>query len=89
MRMIGIQGVSRRKGAFTTLRDEGRRGEPDLVERDFSAEAPDELYVADITYIPTWSGFLYLAIVLDVFSRRVVGWAMATHLKTDLVLDAL
>ncbi|MFV8836529.1 IS3 family transposase [Aquisalimonas sp. APHAB1-3] len=89
MRGAGIQGVSRRKGVFTTVRDEGRRGEPDLVERDFSADAPDELYVADITYIPTWSGFLYLAIVLDVFSRRVVGWAMATHLRTDLVLDAL
>ena len=89
MRNAGIQGVSRRKGTFTTVRDEGRRAEPDLVERDFSADAPDELYVADITYIPTWSGFLYLAIVLDVFSRRVVGWAMATHLKTDLVLDAL
>ncbi len=89
MREAAIQGVSRRKGVFTTVRDERRRGEPDLVERDFSASAPDELYVADITYIPTWTGFLYLAIVLDVFSRRVVGWAMATHMKTELVLDAL
>ncbi len=62
---------------------------PDLVERTFRAERPDQLWVADITYVPTWAGFLYLAIVLDVCSRRIVGWAMATHLKTDLVLDAL
>jgi putative transposase len=62
---------------------------PDLVERAFRAERPDQLWVADITYVPTWAGFLYLAIVLDVCSRRIVGWAMATHLQTDLVLDAL
>ena len=89
MRAEGLEGVSRRRGTYTTVRDEGRRGEPDLVERDFSADGPDELYVSDITYIPTWSGFLYLAIVLDVFNRRVVGWAMATHLRTELVLSAL
>ena len=65
--------MSRRKGVCTTVRDERRRGEPDLVEREFSTSARDELYVADITYIPTWGGFLYLAIVLDVFSRRVAG----------------
>ena len=62
---------------------------PDLVERDFTAEAPDRLWVADITYIPTWAGFMYLAIVLDAFSRRVVGWSVANHLRTRLVLDAL
>ena len=60
-----------------------------LVERDFTADGPDQLWVADITYIPTWAGFLYLAVVLDAWSRRVVGWAMATHLRTELVLDAL
>jgi transposase InsO family protein len=60
-----------------------------LVARDFRAEAPDRLWVADITYVPTWAGFLYLAVVLDVFSRWVVGWAVVTHLKTRLVLDAL
>jgi putative transposase len=65
------------------------RPAPDLVNRHFSAERPDQLWVADITYIPTWAGFLYLAIVLDVYSRRVVGWAMANHLRTDLVLEAL
>ena len=67
----------------------GPRAVPDLVERDFTADAPDRLWVADITYIPTWAGFLYLAVVLDAFSRRVVGWSMANHLRTQLVLDAL
>ena len=59
------------------------------MEREFHADAPDRLWVADITYVPTLAGFLYLAIVLDVFSRRFVGWAMAGHLRTELVLDAL
>ena len=67
----------------------GRAPAPDLVDRDFTATGPDQLWVADITYIPTWAGFLYLAVVLDAWSRRVVGWAMATHLRTELVLDAL
>jgi putative transposase len=89
MRVAGLAGVSRRKGIRTTVRDERARPAPDLVERNFSAEAPDRLWVADITYIPTWSGFLYLAVVVDAFSRRVVGWAMATHLRTELVLEAL
>jgi putative transposase len=89
MRERFIYGVSRRKGVTTTIRDRDSRPAPDLVERKFTADRPDQLWVADITYIPTWAGFLYLAIVLDVYSRRVVGWAMATHLRTDLVLDAL
>jgi len=83
-----IRGVSRRKGTFTTRRDKDARPAPDLVERDFSAAGPNELWVADITYIPTWAGFLYLAVVMDAWSRRIVGWAMATHLRTELVLDA-
>jgi putative transposase len=62
---------------------------PDLVQRDFTAEGPDELWVADITYVPTGAGFLYLAVVLDAFSRRVVGWAMANHLRKELVISAL
>jgi putative transposase len=70
-------------------RDADRRQAPDLVERKSQAEAPDELWVADITYVPTWGGFLYLAVVLDAWSRRVVGWAMANHLRTELVLAAL
>jgi putative transposase len=89
MRAAGLAGVSRRKGPRTTRRREGARPAPDLVERNFTAERPDQLWVADITYIPTWASFLYLAVVLDAFSRRVVGWAMATHLRTQLVLDAL
>ncbi len=61
----------------------------DLVDRDFAAQATDDLWIADITYIPTWAGFLCLAVVIDAWSRRVVGWAMASHLRTELVLDAL
>lgn len=89
MRLDNIEGVSRRRKTFTTVRDRDACPAPDLVERDFTATAPDQLWVADITYVPTWAGFLYLAVVLDVWSRRVVGWAMATHLRTELVLDAL
>ncbi len=89
MRQAGLRGISRRRFVTTTRRDETARAAPDLVERCFEAEGPNRLWVADITYIPTWAGFLYLAIVLDVFSRRVVGWAMETHLRTELVLEAL
>lgn len=89
MRAAGLRGVSRRRFAVTTQSDQRVRPAPDRVERSFTADAPDQLYVGDITYIPTWEGFLYLATVLDVFSRRVVGWAMADHLRTELVLDAL
>jgi putative transposase len=89
MRQAGLEGVSRRKGTKTTQRSEETRPAPDLVDRDFTATGPDQVWVADITYVPSWAGFLYLAVVLDVWSRRVVGWAMATHLRTELVLDAL
>ena len=89
MRLHGIVGVTRRKPHGTTRRDPQAAAAPDLVERAFRAERPDQLWVADITYVPTWAGFLYLAVVLDVCSRRIVGWAMATHLRTELVLDAL
>jgi putative transposase len=89
MRERSIYGASRRKGFKTTVRDLDARPAPDLVERKFTATAPNQLWVADITYVPTWSGFLFVAIVLDVYSRRVVGWATATHLRTELVLDAL
>ena len=89
MRERNIQGASRRKALKTTIRDKEARPAPDLVNRQFSASAPDQLWVADITYVPTLTGFLFLAIVLDVFSRRVVGWAMATHMRAELVVDAL
>ncbi len=84
----GIVGVTRRKFVTTTVKGEGRRA-PDLVDRNFTAEKPDVLWVADITYVPTWAGFLYVAVVLDACSRRIVGWSMATTLATKLVLDAL
>src|SRR5436309_13090822 len=89
MRAAGLEGVSRRKGWKTTVRDQNARPAPDLVERKFAADGPDQLWVADITYIPTWAGFLFLAVVVDAWSRRVVGWAMATYLRTELVLEAL
>jgi putative transposase len=89
MLAAGLRGVSRRRGVGTTRRAADGQSAPDLVQRDFTATAPNQLWVADITYVPTWAGFLYLAVVLDAFSRRIVGWAMATHLKTQLVLDAL
>lgn len=89
MRQDGIEGVSRRSKPTTTRKAKNARVVPDLVNRDFSAQEPDRLWLADITYVPTLAGFLYLAAVLDVFSRRIVGWSMATHLRTELVLDAL
>jgi putative transposase len=89
MRAAGLQGVSRRRPFRTTRRDETARPAPDLVERRFTAAGPNQLWVADITYVPTWAGFLYLAVVLDAWSRRVVGWAMETHLRTARVLAAL
>jgi len=89
MRVEGLAGVSRRRCARTTVRDRDARPAPDLVDRNFTADQRDRLWVADITYIPTWSGFLYLAVVIDAWSRRIVGWSMATHLRTELVLEAL
>jgi putative transposase len=89
MRAAGLQGVSRHKGPRTTVRDAQKRPALDLVNRNFTAVAPNRLWVADITSIPTLVGFLYLAVVLDVFSRRIVGWSMAHHMRTELVLDAL
>lgn len=89
MREASLEGASRRRKFSTTVRSVDHRQAPDLVERNFVAEGPDRLWVADITYIPTCSGFLFLAVVLDAWSRRIVGWSMATHLRTELVLEAL
>ena len=89
MQALGREGASRRPKTFTTRRDVDARPAPDLVDRNFVADGPNQLWVADITYVATWAGFLYLAVVLDVWSRRIVGWAMANHLRTELVLDAL
>ena len=87
MRNAGLVGVSRRKSTVKIVRDRARQA-PDLVDRDFTADQPNKLWVADITYIPTWAGFLYLAVVLDAFSRRIVGWSMATTLHMQVVLCA-
>lgn len=84
-----LQGASRRKGIRTTVRDRDARPAPDLVDRKFVADAPNRLWVADITYVPTYAGFLFLAVVLDAFSRRIVGWATSSNMRTQLVLDAL
>lgn len=89
MREAGLAGVSRRRRFNTTVRHPERRPAPDLVARNFTAQQANQLWVADITYIPTAAGFLYLSVVLDVWSRRIVGWSMATHLRTELVLAAL
>jgi len=90
MRDAGLVGASRRRhGPVTTRRDKGVRPAPDLVDRKFTAEEPNQLWVADITFVPTAAGFLYLAVVLDAWSRRIVGWSMANHLRAELVIDAL
>ncbi len=93
MREAGLFGCGgRRRKARTTLRSHSERTPPpapDLVKRNFTPEAPDRLWVADITYVRTWEGWLYLSFVLDTYSRRIVGWSMANNLRTELVLDAV
>lgn len=90
MRSAGLTGASRRRqGVTTTRRDKDARPAPDLVDRDFTALGRGKLWVADITFVPTANGFLYLAVVLDAWSRKIVGWSMANHLRAELVLDAL
>jgi len=89
LRLAGLQGCHRRKGPAPSRRTPGVSPAPDLVRRQFTAAAPDRLWVADITSIPTWAGFLYLAVVLDVHSRGIVGWAMADHLRSELVIEAV
>ena len=89
MKAAGLQGVTRRKWIITTRREDAARPAPDLLQRDFAATGPDQRWVADFTHVPTWSGFLYLAVVLDVWNRRVVGWAMTPHMRSDLVIQAL
>jgi putative transposase len=90
MRKAGLVGASRRRhGPVTTRRDKDARPAPDLVDRKFTAEGPNQLWVADITFVPTAAGFLYLTVVLDAWSRKIIGWAMASHLRAELVVDAL
>ncbi len=90
MRGMGLRGAVRgRAFKVTTVADETAMRPPDLVEREFSATRPNQLRVADITYVATWAGFAYVAFVVDVFSRRIVGWRVSSSLKSDLALDAL
>ncbi len=89
MASAGLAGQIKRKRGKTTIRVQGVRTAPDLVERDFDPVAIDRLWCADITYIRTWEGWLYLASVMDCYSRRIVGWAMADHMRAELVIDAL
>jgi putative transposase len=89
MRAAGISGLVTRKRGRTTIRVPGVRVCEDLVDRGFAAQAPNRVWVADITYLRTWEGWLYLAAVQDLYSRRIVGWSMADHMRTELVVDAL
>jgi len=90
MRQEGLEGVRRGKKHRTTTPDEAAAERArDLVQRDFTAERPNELWVADITYVRSWNGFVYLAFILDVYARMIVGWQIATHMRAELVLDAL
>lgn len=89
MRELGLQGAVRGKVKRTTVADDAADRPRDLVDRQFSAEAPNRLWVADLTYVRTWSGFAYVAFITDVFSRRIVGWQASRSLKTDLALHAL
>jgi len=90
MRREGIQGAKRRgKPWHTTIADPTAMRSPDLVNRDFTARRPDQLWVADFTYLRCWEGLVFFSFVIDVYSRRIVGWQFASHMRTDLVLDAL
>ena len=89
MRQAGIRGVHRRRKVSTTRQNPERAAAPDLVRREFTADGPDRTWVSDITYVPTQAGFLYLAVVIDVWSRRAVGWSMRNDMATPLVTDAL
>ena len=90
MRQLGIEGVSRQRAkVFTTRADPDATRAPDLVNRDFTAERPDALWVTDLTYVPTRSGMAYVCFIVDAFSRRIVGWRVAANMKTEMVLDAL
>jgi putative transposase len=89
MRELGIRGVTRRRTVFTTRADPDAVRAPDLVNRDFTADRPDALWVTDVTYVPTRSGMAYVCFIIDAFSRRIVGWRVAANMKTQMVLDAL
>jgi putative transposase len=89
MRLAGIQGTTRRRRVRTTRPDLHAARHPDLVNRDFTARAPNQLWVTDLTYVPTWAGVAYVCFITDAFSRRIVGWRVASTMRTDMVLEAL
>jgi transposase InsO family protein len=89
MRKLGLQGVVRGRRCRTTIADDAAARPLDLVNRQFTAARPNQLWVADFTFVATWGGFIYVAFVIDVFARRIVGWRVARSMQTDLVLDAL
>ncbi len=89
MRQLGIKGAVRGQRPRTTIPDDAAARPADLVQRDFTATRPNQLWVADLTYVATWRGFVYVAFVIDVFSRRIVGWRVSRSLRSDLALDAL
>ena len=89
MREAGLRGCRHGRKRHTTRRDKHAVPAPDLVSRNFAATSSDRLWAADITYVGTQEGFVYLSFILDVYSRKVVGWSMSDHLRTELVVDAL
>jgi putative transposase len=89
MGQLGIEGVSRRRKVRTTIADDEAQRPPDLVDRDFTADAPNQLWVTDLTYVPTWDAMGYVCFIIDAFSRKIVGWRVAGHMRTTMVLDAL
>lgn len=90
MKTAGIEGVSRRRRKVRTTKSDSSAPRPaDLVERDFTATRPNDLWVTDLTYVPTWAGFAYVCFIVDAYSRMIVGWRVASHMRTDMVLDAL
>ena len=89
MRLLDIRGVSRSRRVRTTRRDDEADRPPDLVERDFTADRPNRLWVTDLTFVSTWQGVAYVCFIVDAYSRRIVGWRVAGHMRTEMVLDAL
>ena len=89
MKQLGIQGVSRRRKVRTTIRDDDADRPADLVDRDFTADAPNQLWVTGLAYVPTWDDMGYVCFIIDAFSRKIVGWRVAGHMRTSMVLDAL
>ena len=89
MRVAGIDGVRRGKRVRTTKPDPAAARHPDLVKRDFTASAPNQLWVTDLTFVPTWAGVAYVCFIVDAYSRMIVGWRVASHMRTTMVLDAL